>query len=134
MIVEEIMTKNPSTVKADSPLLDAVELLQSLAVRHLPVVNDEGDLVGMLSDRDLRSLTIDMVRAREPIGTVVMRGGWPVTELMRADVISVNPDAEVADVIDLMLGNKIGAVPVVDGEGTIVGMVSYVDILRHWPS
>jgi CBS domain-containing protein len=133
MIVEEIMSKNPGTVKANSPLLDAVDLLQSLSVRHLPVVNEEGELVGMLSDRDLRSLTIDMVRATEPIGTVVMRGSRPVTELMSGSVISVNPDAEIAEVIELMLENKVGAVPVVDGDGTIVGMVSYVDVLRNWP-
>jgi acetoin utilization protein AcuB len=50
---------------------------------------------------------------------------------MSSDVVTVDPEDDVHDVIDRMLENKIGAVPVVDADQTLVGIISYVDVLRH---
>ncbi len=56
MIAADLMTENPRTIRATDPLGQAIEALQSIEVRHLPVVDDQNELVGMLSDRDLGSL------------------------------------------------------------------------------
>jgi acetoin utilization protein AcuB len=133
MIAAEVMTENPRTIRATDTIGDAVEILESTEVRHLPVVDDEGDLVGMLSDRDLRSLQLPFVQDAEmTVGTLLLRARTPVSAIMSSDVASVDLDADVSDIIELMLDRKIGAVPVVDGEGQIAGIVSYVDLLRSW--
>jgi acetoin utilization protein AcuB len=98
-------------------------------VRHVPIVDDEANLVGMLSDRDLGAFV-----AQVSSGALAERDARPssisVGELMSADVFSVNADAPIQEVVDAMLEEKIGAVPVVDAEGKVAGIVSYVDLLR----
>lgn len=130
MIAADIMTDNPRTVRQTDTVRDAVELLQSLEIRHLPVVDEEGELVGMLSDRDLGSLMRSFVDGGDPQRTVVSLSGRAVTDFMTSDVVSVDVSADVSAVIELMLEERIGAVPVVDGDGAVAGIISYVDVLR----
>lgn len=113
----ELMTESPTVVDATATLRNAIEKLQSLDVRHLPVVDTDGQLVGMLSDRDLRSAVLPLDAS--------------VSNVMSTDVIAVDLEADVAEIIDLMLDNKIGAVPVLDSDDVLVGIISYVDILRE---
>jgi acetoin utilization protein AcuB len=113
----ELMTESPTVVDATATLKNAIDKLQALDVRHLPVVDPEGQLVGMLSDRDLRSSMFPLDAA--------------VSSVMSTDVIAVDVEADVAEIIDLMLDNKIGAVPVIDSDDVLVGIISYVDILRE---
>jgi CBS domain-containing protein len=98
--------------------------------RHLPVVDEQGELVGMLSDRDLRALERPYAQDAETVGTRLQNAGVPVATIMSGNVTSVDPDADVTEVMELMLENKIGALPVVDAEGALVGIVSYVDVFR----
>lgn len=121
----DLMTENPRTVREEDSVADALEILEQLDVRHLPVVDEEGNLVGMLSDRDLRP-----IRSERDEEDEVRRARTPVTDLMTSAVVSVTPDAEMEEIVELMLDHRIGAVPVVNGEGQVVGIVSYVDILR----
>jgi acetoin utilization protein AcuB len=124
MRANEIMTANPMTISDRATAREALELLQTLEVRHLPVVRSSGELVGVLSDRDLGG-------SRAPF---TVDGGAPnraVTELMTAEPLTVDPEAEVSEVVDLMLENRVGAVPVVDPTSNeLLGIVSYVDVLR----
>jgi acetoin utilization protein AcuB len=109
----DLMTEKPVTIPVTSTAGQAMRLLESLDIRHLPVL-DAGELVGMISDRDLRGVATEE----------------RIAELMAADVISVDTEADVAEVVDLMVEFKIGAVPVVDGDGFLAGIVSYIDVLR----
>jgi len=113
----ELMTESPTVVDATATLRNAIEKLQALDVRHLPVVDTDGQLVGMLSDRDLRSAVLPLDAS--------------VSSIMSTDVIAVDLEADVAEIIDLMLDNKIGAVPVLDSDDVLVGIISYVDVLRE---
>lgn len=123
----DIMTNDPRTIREDESVTDALELLEQLDVRHLPVVDDEGNLVGMLSDRDLRPL-----RSERDDEDAIRRARTPVADVMTSAVVSVTSDAELEEVVELMLEHRIGAIPVVDGEGQVVGIVSYVDVLRAY--
>jgi len=127
----DVMTEDPATIPMTAPVGDAVRLLQTLDIRHLPVVDDEGTLVGMLSDRDLRSLTIPNVLGEQYLGEIQTALEAPVSSIMSSDVVAVELEDEVSLIIELMLENKIGAVPVVDSDDSLVGIVSYVDILRQ---
>lgn len=132
-IVQDLMTENPVTIHTYATVREAARLLQTLDIRHLPVVDDEGALVGMLSDRDLRGLTIPQVFAGDYAGDLETALDARIASLMSSDVLSVEAEDDVAVVVELMLENKVGAVPVVDGDGALVGIVSYMDILREIP-
>jgi acetoin utilization protein AcuB len=132
MKAEEIMTEDPITVGTTARARDAVQILQTLEIRHLPVVSQDQTLIGMVSDRDLRNArvpyTIADVRGA-PSGTEL---DTPITDIMSTDIVAVGPEADVVEIIDLMLDNKVGALPVVeDATGDLLGIVSYVDVLRH---
>jgi CBS domain-containing protein len=130
MIVREIMTPEPYAVSATSSVRHALRMLAEADVRHLPVVED-GSLVGIVSDRDLRSFGTIGPDAFEQPEAARRALAQPVTEIMSSSVVTVNPESDVAEVIDLMIEHKIGAVPVVEADSTrLVGIVSYVDALR----
>ncbi len=130
MVVEEVMTKSPVVVQAEQSVQEVLATLLELDARHLPVL-DDGDLVGIISDRDLRSFMLPELSALDSPEEAKQRLASPVSGLMAGDVLSIGPETEVKDAIDLMLEQKIGAVPVVSADnGALVGIVSYVDVLR----
>jgi len=129
MRVSEVMSKNPAYVKATSTVREAHQSMQQLDVRHLPIVQD-GKVVGILSDRDVRTFLLDQLQALTNPATAHQRLDEPVTKLTHFDPLVVHPDTEVPEAIDMMLGYKIGALPVIQKEsGSLVGMLSYVDLL-----
>ncbi|MCK6552364.1 CBS domain-containing protein [Myxococcota bacterium] len=127
----DLMTEDPMTLDEDATVLDAIRVLQTLEIRHLPILNGRGELVGMISDRDLRD-----VRSSGPgsADDPEMQGSLraPIRRLMSTDVVTVHPETGVAEVIDLMLATKVGALPVIDARSRdLVGIVSYIDLLRE---
>lgn len=78
----ELMTENPRTVRANDSVGEAVEVLQATDFRHLPVVDEQGDLVGMLSDRDIRALELPYSQDAETVGTVLLKARVPVSSMM----------------------------------------------------
>src|SRR3974390_749581 len=128
---QDLMTENPMTISPDATVREAARLLYSLDVRHLPVVDEEGALVGMLSDRDLRGLANPVTLAQKDDEDLQVVLGGSVATLMSSDVLSVELEDDAAEIVDLMLEYKVGAVPVVDSEGLLVGIVSYMDVLRN---
>lgn len=124
MRVHELMTENPATVSVRATVRQAVQLLAELDIRHLPVMQ-ASTLVGFLSDRDLR----ETMGLEDPDERSARMDG-EVSAVMSSNVFSVGPEDEVGEVIDLMVEQKLGAVPVVE-DGALVGVVSYVDILRE---
>jgi len=130
MVVEDVMTEDPITVGPTTPIGEVIALLFERDVRHLPVVEGE-QLVGIVSDRDLRGFLAPALMTLERPGDVQQRLAAPISSVMNADVVSVSAETELGEVIDVMLDQKVGAVPVVSpGRQELVGIVSYVDILR----
>ncbi len=127
-VAREVMSARPTTISPDASMADAAQLRWTLDLRHLPVVDERGKLVGMLSDRDLRSLSAPYVVPEADSGQNVLDAR--VRDVMSADVLSVRPESDLTDVVGLMLENHVGAVQVVDEGGIVVGIVSYVDVLR----
>lgn len=132
MKVENLMTAAPEKIDVTASVSEAFDRLFELDVRHLPVVNEDDDLIGMLSDRDLRSYSLPLMNNFENADTYNERGDAPVSDIMQGDVMSVDPTEEITEVIRLMIDHKIGALPVVDPiRGSLVGIISYIDILRE---
>ena len=123
-----LMTTYPVTVTPEATVAEALDLMRDLDVRHLPVV-ERGALVGMLSDRDLRH--VNLSRLLTDADALRRELAAPVAELMRSDVICVEAETDLSDVIELLLENKIGALPVIQPDTqAVVGIVSYIDVLR----
>ena len=129
MTAEEIMTEAVTTIEASQSLGDAVTIMEEQGIRHLPVL-DDGQLIGMLSDRDLRGLGVSMVNDLESLDRLRSRLGAKVATVMSGDVLTVSPVTEVSEIIDLLVDEKVSAVPVIGGENELVGIVSYIDVLR----
>lgn len=132
MIVRDVMSKDPVTADESTTVREAIELLFTLEVRHLPVTSG-GQLVGIVSDRDVRQLTVpiswnESVIAEDSVDADLLE--QPVTAVMSGGIISVEPDTKVTEVIDVICEQRVGALPVVDSGGAVVGMISYVDLLR----
>jgi CBS domain-containing protein len=128
MRVDEVMSEDPVWVDFQATIGEAIVRLTESRVHHLPVLRD-GVVIGIISDRDLCGAAPAASRAASTAGT----GGLDeaVTTVMSERVVSVPPDADLKDVADLMIEHHIGAVPVVDPEGSkLAGIVSYVDVLR----
>ncbi len=132
--VIDVMTKVPVFATPQTPVSEAMALLEDVHARHLPVV-EAGSLVGMLSDRDLREYRLPLAeelwqpkQARRLLAT-------PVSDLMATEVLSVDSESDVDEAARLMLENAVGALPVVEpGTESLVGIISYVDVLQYYVS
>lgn len=130
MQAQDVMTPNPVTVPPDASAAEVWDLMRERAVRHLPVV-DGDTLVGMLSDRDLAHFDLGRVLTVEGAEALRRELATPAIKVMSPDVITVEPEAELGEVIDLLVENRIGAVAVVRPETQeLVGIVSYIDVLE----
>ena len=128
MQVNEIMTSNPRTIDLNTTIGQAWDDLRELDVRHLPVV-DGKDLVGIVSDRDFATLPSPPL-VRQLLGSAELSLDAPVSTIMTGAPVSVSTDDDVDVAVDLMLDKKVGALPVLSADGVVVGVVSYVDVLR----
>lgn len=130
MIARDIMTADPETIEVTDTIGRAVEILYTLDVRHLPVLS-RGELVGVLSDRDLTAYSPSAMAAVRNPERASQRLAEPVSAIMRGDVVSVDAEDNVSEIVRLMIDHKYGAIPVVDSvEGGLVGIVSYLDVLK----
>src|ERR1041385_6756897 len=112
MTAHDLMTPNPMTVTPAATVAEVWDLMRESEVRHVPVV-DRGALVGMVSDRDLARF--DVGRLLMAAGAEALRHepGTPVVKVMTSDVITVTPDTGLAEIIELLVEHRIGALPVV---------------------
>jgi CBS domain-containing protein/RNA polymerase-binding transcription factor DksA len=129
--VKERMTGNPVSIAPDASALEALELMVRHGIHHLPVVDGAGQLVGVLSQSDLRAaLPMDPgadaplpPRARE------VAREWKVGEMMSYAPETIGVDSALAEAADRMADRRIGCLPVVEGQ-KLVGILSETDVLR----
>lgn len=137
MQVREVMTVSPLTVDPEAPVQTAVEVMRERGLRHLPVVDGNGRLVGVLSDRDLRSAVFGPAVAEYLPASRSGRLRAMARDLddvrvgyvMTRNVVTIVPQAPVAQAAAVMADARIGCLPVVDGE-RLVGIVTERDVLR----
>lgn len=129
MFVSEIMTVAPVIGKPSWTIGRVVQTMNEGDFRHLPIV-DDGNLVGIVSERDLREQLLPALLEYEHRSDAQAMLERSIGEVMQGDVQSVGPETELTELIDLILEQRVGAVPVVDpGTQELVGIVSYIDVL-----
>lgn len=119
---EDIMSSPVHTVRQTASVLSAAQLMAAEAVTVLPVVDRMDVLIGMVSARDL-------VWHRGRAGWGPAERPTMVREIMSPYPVTTRPDADVADVAEVMLGRDVRSIPVLDG-GMLVGIISRGDVLR----
>lgn len=131
MFVDRSMTKKVITAKADTSIFEAREMMAKNNVRHLPVVGENDLLIGMVTDRDIRSaLPRDLFH--NPV-TGPERGKYEnlkVKDIMSSNILAISPTDTLQDALLLFENKKVGALPVVDDKGRLKGIISVRDLLR----
>lgn len=125
--IDVVMTRDPVTVEPETSLGDAAQRLLRGGFRHLPVVDREARLVGMLSERDLRARLGSELEGLPHARLDTLTE--PVADAMTPDPLTVQAGTPLGDVIPLFTEHRVGALPVVDEDEALVGILSYVDVL-----
>ena len=120
-IVKDYMTKTLVTFKQDTNILDAIHTLVEHRIAGAPVVDDAGNLVGMLSE-------LDCLKVALQAGYYGDYGG-PVADFMSNDVMTVNAEMSIVDLAERFLDSRYRRFPVTD-RNRLVGQISRRDVLR----
>lgn len=128
--VRNLMHADPVAATADDHLLDALSRMAERNVRHLPVLDGDGKVVGILSDRDIRTAIGDPARALDAAETRVRLQSLRVAHVMSQPAVTVQDTAPFTEAVARFVDHQIGALPVVNEAEHLVGIVSYVDLLR----
>ncbi len=127
-VVKALMSWNLITLRQDYPLSLAAELMKTSRVRHLPIRGADGRLVGIISQRDLfhsalvRALGVDTSAKDEVLQTTRIK------DVMITEVLTTTPDTPIAEAAHLMMANKVGCLPVIQGD-EIVGILTEGDFV-----
>jgi len=117
---QDIMTKNPITVRESTPIYEAVELAVKHGISGMPVVEDDMSLVGILSEKDLIKIIHEMEDAENRT----------VSDFMTQPPIGFELDESLLDVCDFLMKNIFRRVPITS-EGKLVGVISIRDALEY---
>jgi acetoin utilization protein AcuB len=125
------MTRKVITIDQEATIFDARELLAGNKIRHLPIIDKERRLIGIITDRDIRSVL--------PYNSLIEHSGEKeneriskikVNDIMTKDPISISPTYTIQDALLLIQKSKVGALPVVDDDHKLKGIISVRDLLR----
>lgn len=130
--MRERIQRNPVTIHPEASFFEARSLIHDKGIRHLPVVDKENRLVGIVTESDIREAGPSDVAMLSVKELTDLLGTIKVSELMvpREKVITITPDTLIEEAIQLMHDNKIGCLPVVD-EGKLYGIFTETDALAH---
>jgi acetoin utilization protein AcuB len=127
--VRDAMSRPVVIFRQDMTLGAAVKAMRTRKIRHAPVVNDKGGLVGIVTDRDLRQAVLEPALAEEMEALSRTLRTRTVKDVMTWGVTTVKPETEIREAARLMHSNKIGALPVMQN-GKVAGMLTSSDVLK----
>jgi CBS domain-containing protein len=117
--IRDLMTSNPATAQPSSTVAEVAQIMAQEDVGPVPIV-DGGRLVGLVTDRDLVIRVI--AEGRDPSSTTI-------GEIASADLVTVQPDTNLSEALQLMAQNQVRRLPVVEGD-QLVGIVAQADVAR----
>lgn len=129
MTVGDLMVREVITVEPGERLFEAVLIMNEHRVRHLPVL-DEGRLVGIITNRDIRFLVNEVSEEDRDRGNYILSLNDKVVDVMEKNPIVTGADVPLDEILDVFLEEKIGAVPVVDDQDYLLGIIGYIDLLK----
>jgi CBS domain-containing membrane protein len=127
--VRDVMGVDVKTLDRNDRLSIADDIMTAERIRHLPVLDEDGALCGIVSQRDLFRGALARAIGYGEHGRRKLLGTLAVKEVMTTDVVTVEPDARVTHAAAIMLQRRIGCLPVVES-GRLVGIVTESDLVR----
>jgi acetoin utilization protein AcuB len=131
--MREKIERNPVTIRPDASFFEARSLIHDKGIRHLPVVDKENRLLGIVTERDVRQAGPSDVAMLSVKELTYLLGNLKVSEFMvpKEKVVTITPDTLIEEAIQLMHDHKIGCLPVID-EGKLYGIFTETDALDHF--
>ncbi len=123
-VAKEIMSSPVVTLSSSSTLAEAAKVFREYRYRYLPVTDEDDALVGIVSDRDFLRASTESAEAA--------RSNQQVADIMVRNVLNARPQAEIMAVAQVLFKERIGAMPIVNNEGKLSGMVTRSDIQRAY--
>jgi acetoin utilization protein AcuB len=131
MFIDKSMTRSVITIRQEAGLLEASEKMEKNHIRHLPVVKEDDTLIGIITDRDIRSALPSLFSTGQEEATERERiSRLKVKDVMTKNPITIAPTNTLGDALLLMQKMRKGAFPVVDLQGKLRGIISTSDLIR----
>ena len=130
MFVANRMTKNPITVDITATVDEAAKLMKRRGVRRLPVLDEDGKLVGIVSDRDIMRVAPSPATTLSRFEITSLLDKMSVKDVMAKNVVSVPDTATIEEVALKMSTEKLGGLPVVSRVGALVGIITETDVFK----
>jgi acetoin utilization protein AcuB len=130
MLIRERMTRNPVLCAPDLPVNDAFDLMKKERIRRIPVVEKNGRLAGIVSDKDLLRVSPSPATTLSAFEIPYLLSKVKVGDVMTRNVITITEDTPIEDAARIMVDNKIGGLPVVNEDGAVVGIITETDIFK----
>jgi len=130
--MREKIQRNPVTIKPEASFFDARNLIHEKGIRHLPVVDKNDALVGIVTDRDIRQAAPSDATLLSVQELNYLLGKLKVSTFMtpKDKLVTITPDTLIEEAVQLMHDNKIGCLPVLEG-GKLYGIFTETDALDH---
>src|SRR5512139_3829053 len=131
MFIDKSMKKDVVTMGPEEDIMKARELMTRHKIRHIAVVERDNTLIGIVSDRDIRSaMPSSCLPEDERISEEQRIGKTRVSEIMTKKLVTISPANTLEDALLMMEKVRVGAFPVVDDKGKVIGMLSIRDLMR----
>jgi CBS domain-containing protein len=143
--VADVMSREPITVRAETPLKEAIQILAERRISGLPVIDDTGKLVGIISETDLMwqetgvtppayIMFLDSVIYLKNPATydrdLHKALGQTVGEVMSKNPVTISPDKSLREAARIMHDRSVHRLPVVEGDGQVIGILTRGDVIR----
>ncbi len=130
MFVSDRMSTDLITVGPDVTIFDAKKSMSDKNIRHLPVIDGQGKLIGIVTDRDMRdAMPSTLLKKADYEVTLGKIMNFPVSDIMTKDPMTIYAYFTLQDTLLIMQKKKVGALPVVDDDGYLKGLLSTRDVL-----
>lgn len=128
--VRDLMTEKVYSIREDEDLARLNDLMSDIRVRHVPVVDKEGQLMGLVSHRDLLRSALHLEEGLPSSQVRDLLKNTAVREIMVTDVETTDPNEDIREAGRILLENKLGCLPVVEGNG-LVGILTEADFVKY---
>lgn len=128
--VDDLMTKELFTLNEDDNLKMARSLMDLQRIRHIPIVNEKREFIGLVTHRDILRATISQLADIDPATQGEIDAGIPVGEIMQTGIRTTSAESLLKDAAYLLLNHKYGCLPVVNDKNGLEGILTEADFLK----
>jgi CBS domain-containing protein len=127
--VADVMTKALVTLPETASIWDARHLMTDRRIRHVPIVNADGEFVGLLTQRDVLATTVSILAEVDPGEIKTLESSIPVKEVMTVEIRAVEEETDLREAARYMLEHKLGCLPVIRSQ-RLAGIITETDFMK----